>query len=262
MMTFDFIFREDVEAARQLDLTQYEIHLALECACTIGNCELVSVFLDRGVIRLYYQASFNACLHGHVDVVALLIDRGVMDWHGGFAGACRGGHSDLVDRMIEGGAGDSASGLAHAAGGGHYDLVVDMLQRGGGTINGLECALANACFFGHMAVVRVLFGLRDMTACDLNYVLQDACSGQHLEAVQLLIEKGATRFENCRHLSPSNKYKLYMSLPQEKRKAFWLCDPTLRDCVAMGRTKAAMMRKVVLPSEVVDKWIWSNYIGY
>ena len=165
--------------------------VALRWAAENGRAEIVKTLLDAGAdVHVYRDTPLQwAAERGHVEVVKVLLDAGAdartCDDRALITSAY-GGHDEVSEMLIKAG----ARALFWLAGNGRVGLVRAVIKEDsdirGVPIEGIDKALQEAAFRGHVEVVEALIGAGADLHAENDLALRLASEKGYTEVVQLL----------------------------------------------------------------------------
>lgn len=231
-----------LENGASIDAEGYQSPTALSIAAQNGHKEIVELLLEnnadvnarsrveefprfsgsvkfsnstlvdsRSVHQTGTTALFAACAQGQEKMVHLLLENGadanlLREWDDHpIHAACKGQHTGIVKLLLERGADVNAevgvmgrTPLYIASNAGFKELAVVLIEGGAHinklvkTFGGVDTALMIACSNNHLNMVELLLEKRaDVNIQGASFPLHSACKNENMEMVQLLVEHGA-----------------------------------------------------------------------
>lgn len=180
------------------------LNRGLQNACNYNRIDVAKLLIKNGVINLKWGL-YGACLGGHRELAELIIELAknipnIPNIHDfvrrrefiafGLYGACRGGHRELVELMLEKDAGCLRKSAIFAGIGGHREIVELMLEKHAGRLRKGAIITDIGKYCGITNITEIMSEYE----VDINRILYGACRGGHHELVELLIKRGATRW--------------------------------------------------------------------
>jgi hypothetical protein len=135
-----------------------DVEFGLQGACHGGHTDLITSMMSRGAHRIH-EAFKRACYGGHERVVRMMISKGADNFEKGFIAACKGGKFEtakkilticqyLTPKQLN-------KCLKYACEKNNLKIVL-LLNRHDERIVTLESAIFQACYNGHLEMVRYL----------------------------------------------------------------------------------------------------------
>ena len=159
----------------------------IEFAASEGDITFINEILKLNIYEkekindLYKLAMFSAGEKGHIHIVKKMLVNGANNYNETMMNAAKGGFIDIVKLMLENGADNYNETMEKARGKNRFEIVKIMLER-----------------------------TKDKNTRIINKNLSDAGKNGNYEIVKLMIENGATYFNECLFYSiRNNNYNIF-----------------------------------------------------
>jgi ankyrin repeat protein len=162
----------------------------IEFAASEGDITFINEILKLNIYEkekmnnLYNLAMSSAGEDGHIHVVKIMLVNGTNNYNDTMMNAAKGGFIDIVNLMLENGADNYNETMEKARGKNRFEIVKIMLER-----------------------------TKDKNTRIINKILSDAGKNGNYEIVKLMIENGATYFNECLFYSiRNNNYNIFETI--------------------------------------------------
>lgn len=175
----------------------------LHTACKKGNNETVQTLLIN--CPNHDQALAIIAKYNNINLIRLASEYNIIDYNWGLTEACQYSSSKIVAFFLDNGADNYEDGLLRACRGGKLTNVQKMIEMGAKNI---IKAFYEACEFGQLEIIAYLNDISE----EINDKIYEsgliaACYGNQLQAVENLVELGATNY--TRGITASKEFFSY-----------------------------------------------------
>lgn len=163
-----------------------------------NDVKIAKLMIEHNTDINYNEYMFDACIYGRTNIVKLMIEYGADNWNDGLYYACKcGGDSgvEIIKLMVQHGANDWNKGLRGSQKGNSVKTAELMIQYGANNFEEILEACGTICrtkgYQDNIKIAELMIQYTDR----LDKGLTAACKGNNVELLKLMIQCGATNFD-------------------------------------------------------------------